>query len=324
MANINKYQYGVIYKIVNSLNSEIYVGSTTSDLETRMIKHKSDAIRRPEISNFYSYMNEMGIENFEIELIEECPCESKEALRNREGEIIREIGTLNHRIENRTKQEYKKEWRENNRDKINEQRRERRKANPEKTREENIKNRGYKTKYTETHKEEIKAKLSQKVVCECGTTYTVGHKAEHMSSKKHLKLLGIYDEDEYKQGKRYTQMKNSYERNKGNIDQEKAKEYKKKHYENNKEKTSEKAKQNYQENKQVINEKNKKYREEHKEEIKAKNNQRYLCECGASYTHSNKARHFKSKHHQNFILNNNIENVFQQEAEPETKASPSS
>ena len=235
MTNFNKYHYGIIYKITNTINSDIYIGSTTSDLETRMIKHKSDAKKRPDISRFYTYMNEIGIDNFDIELVEEFPCESKEALQNREGELIREMGTLNHRIENRTRQEYDKEWKQNNRDSINEKRRERRKANPEKTKEENIKNREYKKKYAENHKEEIKAKLSQKVVCECGTTYTVGHKAEHMSSKKHLKLLGIYNEEEYKQSKRYTQMKNSYERNKGNIDQEKAKEYKKNHYEENKE-----------------------------------------------------------------------------------------
>ena len=313
MSNINKYRYGVIYKIVNSINSEIYVGSSTSDLETRMIKHRSDAKQRPEISKFYKYMNELGIDNFDIELVEEYPCESKEELRNREGEIIREIGTLNHRIENRTKQEYKQEWIDTNRERVNEQRRERRRNNPEKTKEENIKSREYKKKYAENHKEEIKAKTSQKVVCECGTTYTVGHKGEHMSSKKHLKLLGIYDEEEYKQSKRYEQMKKSYEKNKGNIDQEKAKEYKKKHYENNKEKTSERSKQNYQENKEVINEKNKIYREKHKEEIQAKNNKKCLCECGVSFTHSNKSRHLKSQHHQNFILNNNIDNVSQEE-----------
>ncbi len=168
---------------------------------------------------------------------------------------------------------------------------------------------------------EIMAIKSQKVVCECGTTYTVGHKAEHMSSKKHLKLLGIYAEEEYKQSKRYEQMKKSYDKNKGNIDQEKAKEYKKKHYENNKEKTSERSKQNYQANKEAINEKNKKYREEHKEEIQAKNNKKCQCECGVSYTHSNKSRHMKSKHHQFFILNNNIDNVFQEETNTEKTTS---
>ena len=40
MTNINKYQSGKIYKITNTINSEVYVGSSTIDLEDRMIKHK--------------------------------------------------------------------------------------------------------------------------------------------------------------------------------------------------------------------------------------------------------------------------------------------
>ena len=40
MNNINKYQYGVIYKITNREEHDmVYVGSTTYDLEVRMIKH---------------------------------------------------------------------------------------------------------------------------------------------------------------------------------------------------------------------------------------------------------------------------------------------
>jgi hypothetical protein len=36
-----------------------------------------------------------GIENFGIELIEYCPCTTKEELHAKEGEWIRKIGTLN-------------------------------------------------------------------------------------------------------------------------------------------------------------------------------------------------------------------------------------
>ena len=57
-------------------------------------------------------MNELGVDNFYIELIENFPCENVELLRKREGELIRELGTLNSRIERRTS----KEWREENKD----------------------------------------------------------------------------------------------------------------------------------------------------------------------------------------------------------------
>ena len=51
---------------------------------------------------FYSKVNEIGIENFYIELIEDWPCESVEQLRKREGYYIRMMATLNHNIAGRT------------------------------------------------------------------------------------------------------------------------------------------------------------------------------------------------------------------------------
>ena len=74
------------------------------DLDKRMIKHKCDAKQRPHLSKFYTYMNEMGIENFEIQLVEDYPCESKEELRRREDEVIQEIGTLNEKKQEEHKQ----------------------------------------------------------------------------------------------------------------------------------------------------------------------------------------------------------------------------
>ena len=62
-------------------------------------------------------MNENGIQNFYIELEEEFKCENIEQLRKREGEIIREKGTLNERIAGRDVKAYQKEYCQNNRDK---------------------------------------------------------------------------------------------------------------------------------------------------------------------------------------------------------------
>ena len=73
----------------------------------------------------YSKVNEIGIEYFYIELIEDCPCETLEQLRKREGHYIRKMGTLNHKIAGRTGKEWeqdnkdkRKEYREINKDKI--------------------------------------------------------------------------------------------------------------------------------------------------------------------------------------------------------------
>ena len=51
-------------------------------------------------------MNDVGIEHFYIELVKETPCENIEQLRAIEGQYIRELGTLNHRVEGRAKKQY--------------------------------------------------------------------------------------------------------------------------------------------------------------------------------------------------------------------------
>ena len=84
------------------------------------------------------------------------------------------------------------------------------------------------------HKEELQLKASVKHDCPCGGKYTEGHKHEHMNSKRHLKYLGAFNEEEYKNSKICEELKHRYEKNKDNIDKEKMKEYKKSWYENKK------------------------------------------------------------------------------------------
>ena len=74
---------------------------------------------------------------------------------------------------------------------------------------------------------------------------------------------------------------------------EEIKEYKKQYYQDNKDKikqykedNKEKIKQNYEDNKEKIEEKNK---------------QKVNCECGSTHRIDNKAKHIKTKKHQNFI-----------------------
>jgi len=65
------------------------------------------------------------------------------------------------------------------------------------------------------------------------------------------------------------------------------------------------GKQRYQDNKQKIIEKNKEYYENHKKQINEKKKEKFICECGGSYTRSHKAEHEKTKKHQEFIKQNN-------------------
>ena len=114
------YQNGKIYCIRNHIDDEVYIGSTTQLLCKRMVKHRHDMKLKQHVK-VYTKMNELGIDKFYIELIENYPCESKEELCKREGHFIREMGTLNSVIAGRTQKEWKiehkehiKEYQENN------------------------------------------------------------------------------------------------------------------------------------------------------------------------------------------------------------------
>ena len=104
---------GKIYKITNDFNDDVYIGSTCDTLVKRFSSHKSqinssDKKNRP----LYELMREIGTDRFRIELIEDYSCEDKYKLRQREGYFIRELGSLNKRIECRTKQERYEETRD--------------------------------------------------------------------------------------------------------------------------------------------------------------------------------------------------------------------
>ena len=86
----------------------------------------------------YKKIRETNIEDWYIELYEDFSCENKEQLNKREGEIIREIGTLNKQIAGRTYKEYnddnkskRKENYNNNKDKILQSMKEYRDSNKE-------------------------------------------------------------------------------------------------------------------------------------------------------------------------------------------------
>jgi hypothetical protein len=127
------YQKGKIYTIRNRHDkSLIYVGSTTQPLSQRLTGHRRDSLK-PNTRPLYIEVNNKW-DDWYIELYENYPCNSREELNKREGEIIREIGTLNNHIAGRSKSEYyydnrekelltAKKWRENNPEIIKERRR---------------------------------------------------------------------------------------------------------------------------------------------------------------------------------------------------------
>ena len=84
-----KYQHGKIYEIVHIITKDLaYIGSTIQELPCRFGGHKNFVIYHPD-SKYSTYIkNHGGFEMFEIRLLEEFPCESREALVQREMSFI--------------------------------------------------------------------------------------------------------------------------------------------------------------------------------------------------------------------------------------------
>ncbi len=163
------YSKGKIYTIrCRNDATLIYVGSTIQPLAKRWGLHKCKSLLHPEILIYKTMNNDW--DSWYIELHELYPCNSKEELCKKEGEIIRLIGNLNKRIEGRTRLEhyndnkeilleYKKEYRENNKNKIKD--------------------------YYLNNQE----KLQEKHTCSCGGCYTFQNKLKHLKTKKHTNYL---------------------------------------------------------------------------------------------------------------------------------------
>ncbi len=105
---------------------------------------------------------------------------------------------------------------------------------------------------------------------------------------------------------------------------EKKKAVSKQHYAENKEENCVYRKKYYTDNKEIIYEKlkiykinnkdkikfiNAKYRMINKDKIRAKLNEKFNCECGSSYTPTQRNRHEKSKKHISYIANMTINKV---------------
>ena len=130
MAEIDeRYKRGKIYTIrCRYDDSLIYVGSTIDTLAKRIGNHRRTTDYRA--TSLYNAV-QGDWDNWYIELYEEHPCNNKQELERREGQVIREIATINKNIVGRTPKEYyqdnrdellerKKEYNQNNREKISE------------------------------------------------------------------------------------------------------------------------------------------------------------------------------------------------------------
>jgi hypothetical protein len=150
------YSNGKIYTIRFHNSNEIYIGSTTQSLAVRFGGHKKD-----ETISLNKLINSKYNGNWSecyYELYENYSSNSKEELRKREGEIIRQFKSdknytcINHKVAGRTKKEYNKQYRNDNLD-------------------------------------IIKRKKNEKITCECGSCICKSNLSYHLKTKKHQYYL---------------------------------------------------------------------------------------------------------------------------------------
>jgi hypothetical protein len=165
-----RYVNGKIYLVKCKYDNDlVYVGSTKNTLENRFASHKTPSS--------HCYLNKIANqdwENWYIELYENYPCYNKYQLERREGEVIKQIATLNMLIPQRTKEEYyqdnkekiaktHKKYYQNNRDKLNDQHKE----------------------YNNKNKEQVAKKQKEQITCSiCGSCFRRDSKNRHINSKK--------------------------------------------------------------------------------------------------------------------------------------------
>lgn len=184
------YQNGKIYKLVNNVDDEIYIGSTCNPLSKRKGSHKTDS-KREKCKNMtvYLHLNNIGWENVEIILIETCSCENKDELHKRERYWIETLkSSLNKVLPGRTRKErmestnYNKIYYEQHKEQLL------------------VKGREYSKKYRQENKtlisekydanrKKIAEKKKIKITCECGSTFRKDGNAEHKKTQKHKDYL---------------------------------------------------------------------------------------------------------------------------------------
>ena len=173
------YQKAKIYKLWSPQGNEIYIGSTVNALERRKLQHKQK-------KDCCSKLLFEKYDDVRIEIIEIYPCENKMELNRREGEHIRNNNCINKRIEGRTKKEYL----EDNKEKIKEEKKEYYENNKEKRKEQMKEyNKEYKQNNKEKIKEYMKEYNSKKVTCECGCEVRRYYLTQHKRTIKHTNFI---------------------------------------------------------------------------------------------------------------------------------------
>ena len=168
------YSLGKVY-IIRSPNTEkVYIGSTIQSLSKRFSGH---------IKSYNNTCSKIVIEHGDayIELLENVPCETKEQLLKREGELIRSTENCINRCKRvgQTRKEQHAEYYIEHTEDI--------KTRVNQYREDNLEkvNAYDRQRYLE-HRKQTR---QEKYICACGVELSKGCKTRHEKRKQHLDYL---------------------------------------------------------------------------------------------------------------------------------------
>jgi hypothetical protein len=106
---------GKIYKLVNDVNDEVYIGSTKQPLYKRLDGHKHQSKKGK--SKISTHIRDIGAGHFKIVLIQEYECKSREELNKYEDEWMRKYDAVENGL-NSVQARCKDKWYDENKDRL--------------------------------------------------------------------------------------------------------------------------------------------------------------------------------------------------------------
>lgn len=193
MAEINKYNSSLIYTIRSHQTNKYYIGSTTQSLSRRLSEHIRD-YKKYLVNNDNKYMSSYEIlqyNDYYIELLISYPCNSRDELHRKEGELIRQYKSdvVNIVINGRTYKQYTEDNKTHIAEKCKQYAKEHQVSIAERMnryREDNSVHIKEQVKqYYEDNSVHIKEQMRQPIICNCGIISSKGHILRHHKSNIH-------------------------------------------------------------------------------------------------------------------------------------------
>ena len=161
MSKKSDYQNSKIYKIESHQGNKVYIGSTTEKtLARRMACHRSHYKgwkdgKRYRVSSYYLF-DEYGLENCNIVLVENYPCNTKDELTIREQFYIKNTENCVNKCRAVTSIDEKRQQLK---------------------------------EYHEKNIDAIHARKNEKYTCDCGAILSKSSKSRHIRTPNHIKYL---------------------------------------------------------------------------------------------------------------------------------------